>query len=109
VTAYRPTRTKREFLGHVEAVLEQHPNSDAEGLVREVFKLLARRLSKGEIDDVKHILPPEVRALWPLEPSERGWPTDSRPQRGRASDLWFIGRCKRTSQNFANRARWRKL
>ena len=31
------TRTKREFLGHVEAAFKQDPNSDAEGLVREVF------------------------------------------------------------------------
>jgi uncharacterized protein (DUF2267 family) len=58
-------RTKGAFLGHIEAAFKQDPNTDTEGLVREVFKLLARRISPGEIDDVKHLLPPEVRALWP--------------------------------------------
>lgn len=60
-------RMKTEFLGHIDAAFRQDPNSDTEGLVREVFKLLARRISSGEIDDVKHILPPEVRDLWPVD------------------------------------------
>ena len=63
-------RTKSEFLSHIEAAFKQDPNSDTEGLVREVFRLLARRISKGEIEDVQHMLPPQVRALWPLEPGE---------------------------------------
>jgi len=58
-------RTKSAFLGHVEAAFKQDPNADTEQLVREVFKLLARKISPGEIDDIKHMLPPEVRALWP--------------------------------------------
>ena len=58
-------RTKSEFLAHVEATFKQDPNADTEQLVREVFKLLARKISSGEIDDVMHMLPPEVRALWP--------------------------------------------
>lgn len=58
-------RTRKAFLGHIEAVFEQDPNADTEALVREVFNLLARKISKGEIDDVEHALPAEVRALWP--------------------------------------------
>jgi uncharacterized protein (DUF2267 family) len=58
-------RTKRAFLAHIEAAFERDPNADTEGLVREVFKLLARKISPGEVDDVKHVLPPEVRELWP--------------------------------------------
>ena len=58
-------RTKSAFLGHIEAAFKQDPNADTEQLVREVFKLLARKISPGEIDDVKHVLPPEVRPLWP--------------------------------------------
>lgn len=58
-------RTKSAFLGHIEAAFKQDPNEDTEDLVREVFKLLARKISPGEINDVKHMLPPEVRALWP--------------------------------------------
>jgi len=58
-------RTKSAFLGHIEAAFKRDPNTDTEQLVREVFKLLARKISPGEIDDVKHVLPPEMRALWP--------------------------------------------
>lgn len=65
-----PERTKNKFLAHIEAAFKQDPNVDTEGLVSEVFKLLARRISQGEIDDVKHVLPPDVRALWP-EPTVR--------------------------------------
>lgn len=58
-------RTKSEFLARINAAFKQDPNSDTEQLVREVFKLLAHKISAGEIDDVKRMLPPEVRALWP--------------------------------------------
>ena len=51
-------RTKGEFLSHIEAAFEQDSNVDTEELVREVFKLLARRISSGEIADVKAMLPP---------------------------------------------------
>jgi len=27
--------------------------------------MLARRVSAGEIEDIKQVLPPELRALWP--------------------------------------------
>lgn len=60
-----PERTKGAFLGHIEAAFKQDPNADTEALVKEVFKLLVRRISPGEIDDVVHMLPAEVRALWP--------------------------------------------
>jgi uncharacterized protein (DUF2267 family) len=58
-------RTKNAFLSHIESAFERDPNADTEKLVREVFKLLERKISAGEIDEVKHILPAEVRALWP--------------------------------------------
>ena len=58
-------RTKSEFLAHIEAAFKQDPNANTEQLVREVFKLLAHKISVGEIDDVEHMLPSEVRALWP--------------------------------------------
>jgi uncharacterized protein (DUF2267 family) len=58
-------RTKSAFLGHINAEFKPDPNTDTEQLAREVFKLLARKISPGEIEDVTHMLPPEVRALWP--------------------------------------------
>jgi uncharacterized protein (DUF2267 family) len=58
-------RTKEAFLDHVEAVFKQDPNENTEDLVREVFKLLAGKISKGEIEDVMQALPGRVRTLWP--------------------------------------------
>lgn len=57
-------RTKSAFLGHVNAELRDQ-TVDAEESAREVFGLLARKISSGEIEDVKRMLPPEIRALWP--------------------------------------------
>jgi len=57
-------RSKSEFLSHVNAELRD-PTVDAEQSVRQVFGLLARKISPGEIEDIKRMLPPEVRALWP--------------------------------------------
>jgi uncharacterized protein (DUF2267 family) len=42
-------------------------NEDPEELARAVFTLLAERVTAGEIEDVKHVLPEEIRDLWPLE------------------------------------------
>jgi uncharacterized protein (DUF2267 family) len=68
---HAPDRTRVEFLGHVEAAFSRDPNPDTEGLVREVFKLLEHRISRGEIEDVKHVLPADIRALWPARAEQR--------------------------------------
>ena len=36
-----------------------------EEVVRAVFNLLATRIARGEIDDIKHVLPKELVRLWP--------------------------------------------
>jgi len=36
-------------------------------IARAVFTVLARRVTEGEIEDVKHILPAELRELWPAD------------------------------------------
>jgi hypothetical protein len=38
---------------------------DAERLTRAVFRLIADRVSEGEIRDVRGMLPSEVAELWP--------------------------------------------
>jgi len=60
-------RHKEEFLAQVKEYLRSMKESDidAENIVRAVFKVLSRRISEGEIEDIKHILPPELRELWP--------------------------------------------
>jgi uncharacterized protein (DUF2267 family) len=37
-------------------------------MARAVFTVLARRVTEGEIEDVKHVLPAEIRSLWPAAP-----------------------------------------
>jgi uncharacterized protein (DUF2267 family) len=57
-------RHKDEFLGYLASGLS-NDDLDPARAVRAVFELLAERVTKGEIEDVKHILPSEVRGLWP--------------------------------------------
>lgn len=59
-------RSREEFLGHIAATLgPADPRLDAEEVARGVFRLLAERVTQGEIDDVKSILPKPIRTLWP--------------------------------------------
>jgi uncharacterized protein (DUF2267 family) len=58
-------RHKEEFCAHVKAYFTREADIDAEKIVRAVFKVLAKRITDGEIEDIKHILPPELRELWP--------------------------------------------
>jgi uncharacterized protein (DUF2267 family) len=57
-------RHKSEFLNNVGNELRPRTHFDPEHVVRAVFKVLAKHVSKGEIDDVKRILPEELRDLW---------------------------------------------
>jgi uncharacterized protein (DUF2267 family) len=44
-------------------------------IARAVFTVLARRVTEGEIQDVKHVLPAELRELWPADaPRAARWP-----------------------------------
>jgi uncharacterized protein (DUF2267 family) len=56
---------KAEFLAHITKDFPLADEIDPERVVSGVFSVLARRVSAGEIDDVKHVLPKELRALWP--------------------------------------------
>jgi uncharacterized protein (DUF2267 family) len=40
-------------------------DGDPECAARAVFAVLARRIADGEIEDVKHVLPEDIRELWP--------------------------------------------
>jgi uncharacterized protein (DUF2267 family) len=53
------------FLARVEHELGGYAElREPERVVREVFRLLRRHVSAGEIDQVIHLLPAEVRELW---------------------------------------------
>jgi uncharacterized protein (DUF2267 family) len=53
---------KEEFLERVAEALPEEP--DAEKVARSVFRVLARRVTGGEIEDVHNILPREIRDLF---------------------------------------------
>jgi uncharacterized protein (DUF2267 family) len=58
-------RHKSEFLDHIAAVFRDDDRVDPEKVMRAVFKVLARHISKGEIENVKQSLPKSLRELWP--------------------------------------------
>jgi uncharacterized protein (DUF2267 family) len=58
-------RKKEEFLAHVAPAYGDDPTVDPEAVVRAVFAVVARHVTAGEIEGIKKVLPPELRALWP--------------------------------------------
>jgi uncharacterized protein (DUF2267 family) len=59
-------RTKAEFLALVRAGLQRASRDlDPERITRAVLKLIAERVSEGEIRDVRGTLPVEIAELWP--------------------------------------------
>lgn len=60
-------RHKEEFLAHIKHAFRNDERMDPERIARGVFQVLARRISEGEIEDIKHLLPAELRELWSPE------------------------------------------
>ena len=58
-------RHREQFLARICELFKSDEEVNPEVLARAVFSLLSRRVSAGEIEDVKHILPREIRDLWP--------------------------------------------
>jgi uncharacterized protein (DUF2267 family) len=58
-------RHKAQFLAHIESAFPEEVPFDAEEVARAVFQLLDARISEGEIQDVRHVLPTEIQELWP--------------------------------------------
>jgi uncharacterized protein (DUF2267 family) len=58
-------RDKQEFLGLVAEEFRTDDTLNPELIARAVFKVLADRVTAGEIEDVKHVMPAEIRELWP--------------------------------------------
>ncbi|OLB97969.1 MAG: hypothetical protein AUH30_09265 [Candidatus Rokubacteria bacterium 13_1_40CM_68_15] len=58
-------RRKEEFLGRIAQEFRGGERIDPEPVARAVFAVLERRITEGEIEDVKHVLPAEIRSLWP--------------------------------------------
>jgi uncharacterized protein (DUF2267 family) len=53
-------RQIREQFAHT-----RNPDVDAEHVARAIFRVLCRHVSKGELDQIKNLLPKELRQFWP--------------------------------------------
>ena len=58
-------KKKEEFLDHVCNAFQNDPDIDCDRVLRGVFKVIARKVSEGEIEDVRGTLPEGIRELWP--------------------------------------------
>ncbi len=58
-------RHKEDFLEHIRKAFRDDVAVNPQQVVRAVFRVLARHMSTGEIDDVKHVLPKPIQQLWP--------------------------------------------
>jgi uncharacterized protein (DUF2267 family) len=58
-------RHKDQFLAQIARELPNDDAIDPERAASAVFNVLSRRITDGEIEDVRHVLPGEVRDLWP--------------------------------------------
>ena len=56
--------SEAEFLSHLEKAFTTDPIRHPEEAAKAVFDLLEDHVSAGEIEDVKKVLPPKIRALW---------------------------------------------
>ena len=57
-------RHQEGFLYHVATYFNFDEHVDPPEVVRAVFKVIGKHVSIGEVDDIKHTLPGELRALW---------------------------------------------
>ena len=58
-------KNKDDFLAKLGDYFPDGLNVEPETLARAVFKTLYHRVSVGEIQDIKQLLPPELEELWP--------------------------------------------
>jgi uncharacterized protein (DUF2267 family) len=58
-------RHREEFLARIALELRKDDPTDPETIARSVFAAIAKRVTAGEIEDVKHVLPADIRQLWP--------------------------------------------
>ena len=57
-------RHKEQFLDHIDKAFRDDTTVNAEQVARGVFRVISKHVSSGEIADIKHTLPREIRELW---------------------------------------------
>jgi uncharacterized protein (DUF2267 family) len=65
-------RSVDEFLSRVNEDFKKDPIPNSAQAVMAVFQLLTKRITEGEIEDVRRSLPAEVRNIWPESYREPG-------------------------------------
>jgi len=62
-----PLRSKEDFFSAIASDLTRYSEdtSTAETITRAVFRLLERKATDGEIEEVSHLMPKGLRDLWP--------------------------------------------
>ena len=58
-------RHKEDFFAHIRKAFKDDVTVYPRPVCRAVFKVLSRHTSKGEIEDIKHLLPKALKELWP--------------------------------------------
>ena len=71
----RPLKERHleQFLARIEQELRGDEDLQPEQVARAVFEVMQRRVTQGEIEDVRHILPSKIRALWPVPEHAHPW------------------------------------
>jgi uncharacterized protein (DUF2267 family) len=59
-------RHKADFLARVDEAFKTDPFFVTVEAVTAVFELLSDKITAGEIEKMRHALPADVRAIWPL-------------------------------------------
>lgn len=62
----RKERRRGAFLDSIRLNINPAEGVGAADAAHAVFALLTRRITSGEVSDVRHMLPREVRELWPV-------------------------------------------
>lgn len=61
----RKHRTKADFLARIDQSFKSDPIDHTAQAVVAVLELLSEKITAGEVADVRHALPEEIRTLWP--------------------------------------------
>jgi uncharacterized protein (DUF2267 family) len=59
-------RHLEQFLERIEQELRGDEQLDPVEVARTVFTVMQQRVTEGEIEDVRHMLPSKIRELWPV-------------------------------------------
>jgi uncharacterized protein (DUF2267 family) len=61
-------RSKAEFMARIDDAFAIDPIVVTPDTVTAVFELLSEKIGAGEIEDVRQLVPADLRALWPAPP-----------------------------------------